>query len=45
MSMPVYVIGGMERGFRVKLYRLMRAADDAGFAPGTPAAFAMTIGS
>jgi len=27
MSMQEYVIGGMERSFRLKLYRLMRAAD------------------
>jgi hypothetical protein len=39
MSMPVYVIGGMERSFRVKLYRLMRAADDAGLAPGITSGF------
>ena len=39
MSMPEYVIGGMERSFRLKLYRLMRAADDAGFAPGITSGF------
>jgi len=39
MSMPLYVIGGMEQSFRVKLYRLMRAADDAGFAPGITSGF------
>jgi hypothetical protein len=39
MSMPQYVIGGMERSFRLKLYRLMRAADDAGHAPGITSAF------
>ena len=39
MSMPQYVIGGMERGFKVKLYRLMRAADDAGHAPGITSGF------
>ena len=39
MSMPVYVIGGMEQSFRVKLYRLMRAADDAGLAPGITSGF------
>jgi nucleoside 2-deoxyribosyltransferase len=39
MSMPEYVIGGMERSFRVKLYRLMRAADDAGLAPGITSGF------
>jgi hypothetical protein len=39
MSMPQYVIGGMERSFKVKLYRLMRAADDAGHAPGITSGF------
>jgi hypothetical protein len=39
MSMPQYVIGGMERSFRVKLYRLLRAADDAGLAPGITSGF------
>lgn len=39
MSMSQYVIGGMERSFRVKLYRLMRALDDAGLAPGITSAF------
>jgi hypothetical protein len=39
MSVPVYTIGGMERSFRVKLYRLMRAADDAGLAPGITSGF------
>ena len=39
MSMQEYVIGGMERSFRLKLYRLMRAADDAGLAPGITSAF------
>jgi hypothetical protein len=39
MSMQDYVIGGMERSFRLKLYRLMRAADDAGLAPGITSGF------
>jgi len=39
LSMSQYVIGGMERSFRVKLYRLMRAADDAGHAPGITSGF------
>src|SRR5712671_3094102 len=39
MSMQEYVIGGMERSFRLKLYQLMRAADDAGVAPGITSAF------
>jgi hypothetical protein len=39
MSMQDYVIGGMERSFKLKLYRLMRAADDAGLAPGITSGF------
>ena len=39
MSMQQYVIGGMERSFKAKLYRLMRAADDAGHAPGITSGF------
>jgi len=39
MSMPQYVIGGMERSFKLKLYKLMRAADDAGHAPGITSGF------
>ena len=39
MSMQEYVIGGMERSFRLKLYRFMRAADDAGLAPGITSGF------
>jgi hypothetical protein len=39
MSMQQYVIGGMERSFRLKLYRMMRAADEAGLAPGITSGF------
>jgi hypothetical protein len=39
LSMQDYVIGGMERSFRLKLYRLMRAADEAGHAPGITSGF------
>jgi hypothetical protein len=39
MSMQEYVIGGMERSFKLKLYQLMRAADDAGLAPGITSGF------
>lgn len=39
MSTQEYVIGGMERSFRLKLYRLMRAADEAGHAPGITSGF------
>src|SRR5262249_28877729 len=39
MSMVEYVIGGMDRGFRLRLYRLFRAMDDAGLAPGMTSGF------
>ena len=39
MSVAQYVIGGMDRGFRVRLYRLFRALDDAGLAPGMTSGF------
>ena len=40
-GMPVaqYVIGGIDPGFKVRLYRLFRALDDAGFAPGMTSGF------
>src|SRR5262249_41431947 len=31
--------GGMERGFKVRLYRVFRALDDAGLAPGMTSGF------
>ncbi len=34
-----YVIGGMEPGFKLKLYRALRIMDDAGFMPGITSAF------
>jgi hypothetical protein len=34
-----YVIGGMDPGFRVTLYRALRMLDDAGFKPGIMCAF------
>jgi hypothetical protein len=34
-----YVIGGMERSFRVTLYHALRALDDAGMMPGITSAF------
>jgi len=34
-----YVIGGMDRGFRLTLYRALRAMDDAGLEPGITSAF------
>jgi hypothetical protein len=39
MSLKDYVIGGMDGGFRLKLYRALRAMDDAGFMPGITSAF------
>ena len=39
MSIKDYVIGGMDRGFKLKLYRALRAMDDAGFMPGITSAF------
>jgi len=39
MSLRDYVIGGMDRGFRRKLYRGLRAMDDAGLMPGITSAF------
>lgn len=40
-GMPVkeYVIGGMDPEFKARLYRLVRALDDAGFAPGITSGF------
>jgi hypothetical protein len=34
-----YVIGGMDRDFRLRLYRALRAMDDAGLGPGITSAF------
>jgi hypothetical protein len=39
MSVAQYVIGGMDRGFKVRLYRLFRALDEAGLAPGMTSGF------
>src|SRR5215212_5367663 len=39
MSLKDYVIGGMDRGFRLKLYRALRAMDDAGLSPGLTSGF------
>jgi hypothetical protein len=39
MSTKDYVIGGMDRGFKLKLYRALRAMDDAGLMPGITSAF------
>jgi D-alanyl-D-alanine carboxypeptidase len=39
--MPVadYVIGGMDRDFKVKLFHMLRAAEEAGLSPGITSAF------
>jgi hypothetical protein len=34
-----YVIGGMDRGFRLRLYHALRAMDEAGLGPGITSAF------
>jgi hypothetical protein len=39
MSLKEYVIGGMDRGFKLKLFRSLRMMDDAGFMPGITSAF------
>ena len=39
MSLKDYVIGGMDRDFKLKLFRAMRAMDEAGFMPGITSAF------
>ncbi len=39
MSAAQYVIGGMDRAFKVRLYHLFRALDDAGLAPGMTSGF------
>ena len=39
MSLKDYVIGGMDRSFKQKLYHALRAMDDAGFSPGITSGF------
>ncbi|MEA2985588.1 MAG: hypothetical protein QOD94_1842, partial [Alphaproteobacteria bacterium] len=39
MSVKDYVIGGMNRNFKLKLYRALRAMDEAGLMPGITSAF------
>jgi hypothetical protein len=41
VGMPTmdYVIGGMDHDFKLRLYRLLRALDDAGLEPGITSAF------
>jgi hypothetical protein len=39
MSMMDYVIGGMDRNFKTKLFHTLRAAEQAGMSPGITSAF------
>jgi hypothetical protein len=39
LSMMDYVIGGMDPSFRLKLFRVLRAAEAAGLSPGITSAF------
>src|SRR5207248_7680629 len=39
MTMMDYVIGGMDRSFKLKLYHALRVLDDAGLAPGMTSGF------
>ena len=39
MSLKQYVIGGMDRAFKLQLFRAMRTADAAGHMPGITSAF------
>jgi hypothetical protein len=39
MSLKDYVIGGMDRGFKLKLFRAVCAMEDAGLMPGITSAF------
>jgi hypothetical protein len=39
ISVAQYAIGGMDRGFKVRLYHLFRALDDAALAPGMTSGF------
>jgi len=39
MSLQEYVIGGMDKGFKLKLYHLVRAMDNAGLGPGITSGF------
>ncbi|MEH2513530.1 hypothetical protein V1291_004884 [Nitrobacteraceae bacterium AZCC 1564] len=39
LSMMDYVIGGMDRGFKLKLFHMLRAAEAAGLSPGITSGF------
>ena len=42
MPMMAYVIGGMDRSFKLKLFQALHAADEAGLSPGITAAATAT---
>jgi hypothetical protein len=44
MSLKDYVIGGIDRVFKLKLYRALRAMDDAGLMPGITSATSPVTG-
>ncbi len=39
MSMSDYVIGGMDKSFKMKLFHMLQAAENAGLQPGITSAF------
>ncbi|CCE10021.1 conserved hypothetical protein [Bradyrhizobium sp. STM 3843] len=39
LTLADYVIGGMDRGFKLKLFHILHAAEDAGLSPGITSAF------
>src|SRR5262249_31651027 len=39
MSVMDYVIGGVDHDFKMRLFRMLHAAEEAGFAPGITSAF------
>ena len=39
LTMMDYVIGGMDRGFKIRLFNMLRAAQQAGLSPGITSAF------
>jgi hypothetical protein len=39
MPLAVYVIGGMDRDFKLRLFQMLHAAEQAGLAPGITSAF------
>jgi hypothetical protein len=39
MPLPDYVIGGVDRGFKLRLFYMLHAAEEAGLSPGITSAF------